>query len=103
VPKIDFYKWYLRIVLVPWVQELRDIYDISADEPAYFHMDGESAQIGPLCEDMQIRQLMEEHNIMVGKPPASTTETTQALDAGPTFESSKYLLKDTSDVEFKDD
>ncbi|KAJ1419561.1 hypothetical protein B484DRAFT_466098 [Ochromonadaceae sp. CCMP2298] len=64
VPKIDFYKWYLKIFFVPWVQELRQIYGVGVDVPAYFQLDGEAAQIGPFLEDTYIRQLMTEHKIM---------------------------------------
>jgi transposase len=103
VPRIDFYKWYLKMVFIPWVQELRQIYSIGADIPAYFQLDGEAAQIGPFLTDPYIRQLMAEHNIMVGKPPASTSSTTQALDAGPLFEGSKCVLKDTTDAQFLGD
>ncbi|KAJ1426029.1 hypothetical protein B484DRAFT_397718 [Ochromonadaceae sp. CCMP2298] len=67
VPKLDFYKWYIRIIL----------------------LDGEAAQIAPFLQDTQIRQLCDEQNILVGKPSGSTTATTQALDAGPLFNTSK--------------
>ncbi|KAJ1418822.1 hypothetical protein B484DRAFT_400370 [Ochromonadaceae sp. CCMP2298] len=100
VPQLEFYKWYIRFILVPWVQELREIYGLSTDVPAFFQLDGEAAQIAPFLKDTQIRQLINEHNILVGKPPASTTAINQALDAGPLFMTSKDHLKSTTDGQF---
>jgi hypothetical protein len=34
VPQLEFYKWYIRMILVPWVQELREIYSLSGLLPA---------------------------------------------------------------------
>jgi transposase len=102
VPQLAFYKWYFRMVLVPWVQELREIYGLTAEVPAFFHLDGEAAQIAPFLQETQIRQLMKEHNILVGKPPAGTTAATQALDAGPLFMTSKDHLSHTTDLQFAD-
>jgi hypothetical protein len=85
-------------VLVPWVQELRENYSLSTDVPAFFQLDGEAAQIAPFLKDKQIRQLIDEHNILVGKPPASTTAINQACDAGPLFMTSKDFLKLTTDL-----
>jgi hypothetical protein len=73
-PTVEFYKWYIRIVLIPWVQELREYYRISTDVPAYFQLDGDAAQIAPFLHDTQIRELMDEHNVLVGKPSGSTSE-----------------------------
>ncbi|KAJ1410748.1 hypothetical protein B484DRAFT_402841 [Ochromonadaceae sp. CCMP2298] len=98
-PTIEFYKWYVRIVFIPWVQELREHYEISAEVPAYFQLDEDAAQIAPFLFDTQIRELCNEHNVLVGKPSGSSTEITQALDAGPCFETSKYYLKPTSDAD----
>jgi transposase len=100
VPQLEFYKWYIRIVLVPWVQELREIYDLDPSVPAFFQLDGEAAQIAPFLKDTQIRDLMNEHNILVGKPSGSTTATTQALDAGPLFLTSKGFCAETTDLQF---
>ena len=44
--------------------------DISA--PAYFCLDGEGEQIISMKED-EIISVCKEHNIIIGKPPASTT------------------------------
>jgi hypothetical protein len=46
--------------------------------------------------------LCDEHNILVGKPSGSTTATTQALDAGPLFLTSKGHLSITTDVDVAD-
>jgi transposase len=102
VPQLEFYKWYVRIILVPWVQELREIYGIDTAVPAFFQLDGEAAQIAPFLTDTQIRELCDEHNILVGKPSGSTTSTTQALDKGPLFLTSKGYLAVTTDLDVAD-
>ncbi|KAJ1394479.1 hypothetical protein B484DRAFT_472798, partial [Ochromonadaceae sp. CCMP2298] len=92
VPGKKFYVWYLREVLLKWVWALRQTFDIEDTVPAWFQLDGEAAQIAPFLEDIGIQQMLKEHNIVVGKPPASTTEITQALDKGPLFKTSKCKL-----------
>ncbi|KAJ1404376.1 hypothetical protein B484DRAFT_437184 [Ochromonadaceae sp. CCMP2298] len=92
VPGKKFYTWYLREVLVKWVWALRNTFGIAATVPAWFQLDGEAAQIAPYLEDTGIQEMLREHNIVVGKPPASTTEITQALDKGPLFKCSKSRM-----------
>ena len=63
---------------------------LSDSIPAYFCLDGDSDQINPMREDDTI-ELYREHNIVIGKPPASTTSISQPLDVGKAFISAKTI------------
>ena len=87
---MEFYRWFFEDVFVKFVIDSRTIYKIDLSVPAYFWLDGESDQINPLKEKRVI-EICEEFNIIIGKPPASTTSKTQPLDAGTVFLSAKNI------------
>jgi hypothetical protein len=88
----EFYRWWFVNILTKFVIDLRIRFDISNDVPVYFCLDGEDTQLKPLKSD-EIVKLCKEHNIIIGKPPASTTSVTQACDAGPVFKAGKTKKK----------
>ena len=81
---MEFYRWFFESVFVQFVVECRKLYRIDLSVPAYFCLDGESDQINPMKE-VRIIEICENVNIIIGKPPASTTSKTQPLDAGTIF------------------
>ena len=80
----EFYRWWFSTIYVKFVMDLRIRYDIDGTVPSYFTLDGEDTQIKPL-QTPTMAALSEEHNIVIGKPPASTTSITQPCDAGKFF------------------
>lgn len=87
---VEFYTWFFKKVFVKFVLDCRIHYSIDDSIPAYFCLDGESDQINPMREDDTI-ELCREHNIVIGKPPASTTSISQPLDVGKAFIGAKTI------------
>lgn len=84
----EFYRWWFATIYIKFVMDLRVRYGIEDSKPSYFTLDGEDTQIKPL-QTSAMADMCVEHNIIVGKPPASTTSITQPCDAGKCFLSSK--------------
>ena len=87
---IEFYRWFFHEIFVKYVIKSRLVFELDITTPAYFCLDGESDQITPMKED-EIISVCREHNIIIGKPPASTTSQSQPLDAGKVFLSAKNI------------
>jgi transposase len=87
-----FYEWWFTKILTKFAIDLRCRYNIPNDVPVYFCLDGEDTQLKPL-KTAEIVELCKEHNIIIGKPPASTTSITQACDAGKIFMAPKTKKK----------
>jgi len=97
-----FYEWLNINIVIPFVVAIKTTLGPDfADEGAWFQLDGEPIQI-KVYEDNAVLSALNEHNITVGKLPASTTEVTQACDQKP-FKACKTNLKkiNDSDVEHK--
>jgi hypothetical protein len=77
--------------------DLRVRYNIENATPSYFTLDGEDTQIKPLQTET-MATLCAEHNIVIGKPPASTTSITQPCDAGKAFLSSKTKKRNMKSI-----
>ena len=97
------YRWFNTLILIPFVQRIKEFQRYPIDERSLFMLDGEPAQI-KIYEDSGMQEAFKEHCIDIVKPSASTTEITQACDAGRDFLSSKATLKVIKDeeVEFSD-
>ena len=93
----EFYRWWFTTIYVKFVMDLRIRYNIDDTIPSYFTLDGEDTQIKPL-QTPTMAALCEEHNIVIGKPPASTTSITQPCDAGKCFLSSKTKKRNMKSV-----
>lgn len=92
-----FYKWFNESILLPFIQALRKKYtpnDLSS--PACFQLDGESTQID-IYKDPKVISKILSSNVIVAKPPASTTAVTQPCDRGNVFRGSKATLKAIND------
>ena len=66
-----------------------------ANEGVWFQLDGEPIQI-KVYENDDVLSVLNEHNISIGKLPASTTEMTQACDQKP-FKACKANLRKVND------
>lgn len=87
----EFYRWFNRTVLKKLVCDVRKEYGLDESEHAWFQLDGEQTQIS-CYEEEAILEDLAENLIIVGKPPASTTEVTQPCDVGTIFKASKSHL-----------
>ena len=65
---------------------------------AWFHLDGEPNQI-ECFQDPEILDLVHANHISVGKPAGSTTEITQACNAGVVFKGPKTTNKRINDAD----
>jgi hypothetical protein len=88
----NFYKWFNDMVLIPYVTAIRKAHGLGNDFKAFLHLDGEDIQIR-LYGDTLVLEKLREEGILVGKLPGSTTEVTQAADAGNCFKGPKTQLK----------
>ena len=94
-----FYKWLHQEILLPFIKALRKKYTPDDLESlACFQLDGESTQIG-IYNDNAVVNDLNEANIMVVKPPGSTTAVTQPCDRGNIFRGSKATLKTINDTD----
>ena len=93
----EFYKWWFTNIYVRFVTDLRIRYSIEDSVPSYFTLDGEDTQIKPL-QTAQMAAMCAEQNIVIGKPPASTTSITQPCDAGKCFLSSKTKKRNMKSI-----
>ena len=71
----SFYRWWFHSIYVPFLLRLRKRYELKDDIPSYFTLDGEDVQIKPM-QSAEVRLACKELNIVIGKPPASTTSIT---------------------------
>ena len=85
---VSFYRWFITDIFVKFFCDIRARYKLQLSEPAYLCLDGESDKMDPLKESA-ILKLCEDHNIIIGKPPASTTAITQPLDRGSAIKGAK--------------
>lgn len=95
-----FYKWWFETMFVKFVSDLRRAYKIDSTVPVYFNLDGEEVQIRPL-KTATMRTLFASMNVIVAKPPASTTSISQPCDVGKVFVGAKTKnrkLKEVNDV-----
>jgi hypothetical protein len=102
VPNKEFYKWVNKTVLIPCAANQRNVPEAGEKTTAFFTLDGENNQIGVMEELPEIKSL-EEANIIVAKPPASTTHTTQPCDVGNCFRGSKQALTLVKDDDVSQD
>ena len=86
------FKWYHQAVLLPFVQFLRSTDPALQNRPAWFQIDGEQIHL-KIFQDDEMLELLKKDNIVVGKPPASTTELTQPCDVGSCFLQAKATFR----------
>lgn len=97
-PNAKFMDWLVEHLIVPFVNEQRDNYELffdgdrSKSKPALMHLDGEEIQM-QIFDSERLRGLFQAANIHVIKGSASTTHKTQALDVGFTFALLKKAVK----------
>ena len=94
----EFYRWWFMTVFRKFIIDLRMLHNISDAVPVYFTLDGEDVQIKPL-RTSTIQDICSEMNIIIGKPPASTTSISQPCDTGKIFMSSKTKNKNLKRVQ----
>ena len=96
---LEFHKWYAVRIVGALVVLHQDACGTSTDEQAGVLCDGEDTQIAAYA-DKAVVEFFNDHNIAVGKPPASTTGVTQSADAGHMHDDTRKkfneLMQDTN-------
>jgi hypothetical protein len=78
---LEFHKWYAVRIVGALIVCHQDACGETLNEQAGVLCDGEDTQIAAYA-DKGVVDFFNDHNIAVGKPPASTTGVTQSADAG---------------------
>lgn len=89
----ELYRWWFSTVFTKFVSDIRILNQIPLTTPAYFTLDGEDVQIKPL-RTTEVGNMCLEHNIVIGKLPASTTSIYQPCDVGTCFMAFKTKKRD---------
>lgn len=97
---LAFFKWFLKDILIPWIERLKAHYEIDESEFAWMQMDGEPIQLECLSHD-DILEILESARIAIGKLCASTTEVQQPCDM-ECFKGPKTCLKSINEGEVWD-
>ena len=92
-----FFEWISIMCVVPFIRSTRIANRLPEDSPSYFQLEGELEQVSVYTDDSLLATLKDCH-IMIGKPPGSTTATTQPCDVGKCFLSTKAKLRAAVDV-----
>jgi hypothetical protein len=99
---LAFFVWYNKHVVIPAVGRGRDHFNcLSSESLAWFQLDGEPVQI-QCYTDKSVIKTLEDHRIVVGKPPGSSTAATQPCDRGNCFKGPKTTNKKLEDVHVED-
>jgi hypothetical protein len=72
------------------------MYRLPDDANPWFQLDGEQKQIECYSDEDTLKMLTL-NNVIVGKPPASTTSATQPCDVGNCFKGTKTTLRNSGD------
>lgn len=83
-----------------FIQRQKVICRLDGSTPSGLQLDGEIKQI-ECFNYADYLKLVDDHNVIVGKPPASTTHTTQPCDVGNCFKASKTFLAGVCDSHIK--
>jgi len=89
-PNAKFFDWFIRVVVIPFVEEQRANFDLYLDtekkqgKHALMMLDGEQIQLN-LFDDERLRKALLDAHIHCIKGPASTTGRLQPLDVGFVF------------------
>ena len=86
-----FYEWFIVFILVPFLSRQRTTYARDYIGSSFVLCDGEDEQILQYA-NVHLISLFETQKVEVGKSHPSTTQTTQACDAGKLFSGSKKIL-----------
>lgn len=96
------YEWFNNSIMLPLINQTRKRFRFVPGDAALFMLDGEPRQIEIYNQSLMLSTLAE-HNVTVVKPSASTTEITQACDAGADFKASKRCLLGIRDCDVSND
>ena len=69
---MEFYRSFFHLIFIKHLMKSRLVLKLDISAPAYFCLDGEGEQITSMKKD-EIISVCKEHNMIIGKPPASTT------------------------------
>jgi hypothetical protein len=93
VPNKEFYRWFNKTVLIPYVANQRNVLEAGEKTAAFFTLDGENNQIGVMEELPEIKSL-DEASPIVAKPPASNNHIPQPCDVVSGLQTGFKLVKD---------
>jgi hypothetical protein len=100
VPNKAFYKWLFQEIMVNFVVLIRKQFKTTCTgKVAWLQMDGEVNQI-TIFSDPAVQESLFNHEIEIGKLPASYTAIGQPCDAGNQFKALKTILKALSEDKY---
>ena len=92
----SFYRWFLKTIICPFVEEIRKGYDSvypdGSPMRAFVRCDGEAKQIDIFQEEESLK-LLSDHLIDFAKTPASCSAICQSSDASMFFKATKKHLE----------
>ena len=103
----EFYEWMLNEIVVPYVNKIKLHKSLNNDSTSWLTLDGESKQIIPMMKEGS-QMILNDNNIIVTKPPGSTSHVTQPADVGKVFKAIKTTIvglfdDNLNDNDFKDE
>ena len=87
----EFYEWMLNEIVVPYVNKIKLHKSLNNDSTSWLTLDGESKQIIPMMKEGS-QMILNDNNIIVTKPPGSTSHVTQPADVGKVFKAIKTTI-----------
>ena len=91
-----FFAWLNEAIIFTAIRVRKVVFGLDPDVMTWFQLGGEPVQIA-IYQSEQMQKKLENMNIVVGKPPASTTEITQPCDIRHCFKGPKTALKHIND------
>lgn len=89
----QYFKWYVKEVLIPWVKYQRSIHRDPETKRAVVLCDGEMAQTRTILDDQECVKLLKENYIDIVKLPAGCSGRLQPCDVMVLFRSLKQQMR----------
>jgi hypothetical protein len=88
----EYYDWLIEHKILDFVHYIKNQCELEDDDLTWYTLDGESKQLSPFTSE-RIIKILSDNNIVVGKPPGSSTRITQPCDAYQFFKAIKTALR----------
>jgi len=91
-----FYEWLMNVVIIPYINKIKLYKGLDENSLSWLTLDGESKQIIPMIKEY-VQLGLKNNNIVVTKPPESTSHVAQPVDVGTIFKVIKSTLRGLRD------
>jgi transposase len=88
----EYYDWLIEHKILDFVHYIKNQCELEDDDLTWYTLDGESKQLSPFTSE-RIIKILSDNNIVVGKPPGSSTRIMQPCDAYQFFKAIKTALR----------